>query len=153
MCGAPGIGKPIKTNETPYKLWDDKNSENVAKANLKDRFMKTFQYKQNKVKSSASFILPKVKVIEAERNTHMQETNLIKSSTFSFQNSRKLNIKQVQYLPLQESSTKHDFSKLVSAHKHSEQPAIYEQVKKVPTNLPPSSRFIHTFLSGSNLRM
>ena len=34
---------------------------------------------------------------------------------------------------------------------HSEQRAIYEQVKIVPTNLPPLSRFIHTFPSESNL--
>ena len=34
---------------------------------------------------------------------------------------------------------------------HSEQPAIYELVKMVPTSLPPSDRFIDTFSSGSNL--
>ena len=117
MCGAPGMGKPIKTNKIPHKLWDDENSENVVKANLKDRFLKMFQYKQSKVKSSPSLTFPKVKVIEAERNPNKQETNLIKSSTFSVQNSRKLKIKQVQSLPLQKSSTKHDFSELVSPHR------------------------------------
>ena len=68
MCGAPGIGKPIKTNETPHKRWDDENSENVVKANLKDRFLKMFQYKQSKVKSSPSLTFPKVKVVISKKD-------------------------------------------------------------------------------------
>ena len=38
-----------------------------------------------------------------------------------------------------------------SLYYHSEQPAIWAQVKKVPSNLPMSPRCIHTCLAGSNL--
>ena len=82
MCVAPGIWKPTKTKETPHKLWDAENSEHLVKANLNDRFLKMFQYKQSKVKSSPSFTFPKVKVIEAERNPNKQETNLLKVQHF-----------------------------------------------------------------------
>ena len=68
-CGAPGIGKPIKTKETPHKHWDDNNNTNIVKANLKDRFLKMFQYKQSKVKSNPSFTFPNFKVKMKETPT------------------------------------------------------------------------------------
>ena len=95
VCVAPGIWKPIKTKETPHKLWNAENSEHFVKANLNDQFLKMFQYKQSKVKSNHSFTFQKVKVIAAERNPDKPGTNLIKSTTFSVQNSRQLNFELV----------------------------------------------------------
>ena len=67
VCGVPGIGKAVITDESVHKHWDEENIENMGKTNIKERLFKMFKYKRCKIKlkkqeckSNSSFAFPQL---------------------------------------------------------------------------------------------
>ena len=101
MCGVPGIGKAVITEESSQKHWNEENLENLGKMNLNGRLFKMFQHKRDKIKLKNQEFESNPSQFKIRGDTLTQQKIKVKPtriSAFCTQDTRKLDIRKTKSL-------------------------------------------------------
>jgi hypothetical protein len=117
VCGVPGIGRAVITEESSHKNWNEENLENLGTMNLKGRLFKMFQHKRDKIKVKNQEFESNSSQFKIRGDTLTPQKIKVKPtqiSAFCTQDPRNLDIRQTKSLAFKKFTKETEYPEMAS---------------------------------------